>query len=103
MTVSNEPGYYEDGSFGIRIENICVSTRAETRHNFMGRNFCRFENATLVPIQTSCLNMELLEESDIMYLNAYHDQVRDKCLPLMEQYFPEAVEFLKNSTSPIAK
>ena len=53
MCVSNEPGYYEDGKFGIRIENIIATVN--TNDNFMG-----FNNLTLVPYCKKLLDMKLL-------------------------------------------
>merc|ERR1712110_604439 len=52
MILSNEPGYYETGSFGIRIENLVRITEAETKHNFANRGFLTFKNLTLVPYQS---------------------------------------------------
>lgn len=51
MVVSNEPGYYEDGAFGIRIENLQIVAEASTAHRFGGTTFLGFERLTLVPIQ----------------------------------------------------
>ena len=48
MVVSNEPGYYEDGKYGIRIENVIVCKRAETKYNFGGKGYLGFEHFTMV-------------------------------------------------------
>ena len=48
MTMSNEPGYYADGKFGIRIENIDVVRMAETRENFGGKGYLELEHVTMV-------------------------------------------------------
>lgn len=48
MTSSIEPGYYEEGAFGLRIENVAVVKRAETQHKF--KEFLCFEPLTLVPL-----------------------------------------------------
>ena len=50
MTVTIEPGYYEDGAFGIRIENDYLITTAKTPHNFQGEEYYTFENLTWVRI-----------------------------------------------------
>jgi Xaa-Pro aminopeptidase len=47
MTVSNEPGYYEDGKYGIRIENIVLVKEAKTPNNFGGKGYLGFEHVTL--------------------------------------------------------
>lgn len=48
MTVSNEPGFYADGRFGIRIENVVVVREADTPNNFGGKGYLRFERVTMV-------------------------------------------------------
>ena len=103
MTISNEPGYYEEGNFGVRIENILVTVDAATTNNFQGLKFCKFDNLTLVPIKTSLVNVNLLSDSEINYLNAYHAQVREKLSDLTKEYFPDAYEYLIRETEPIAK
>lgn len=101
MTTSNEPGYYEDGSFGIRIENICITVPADTPNSF-GSRYCRFETITLCPIQLSLIHRSLLSEGEVQWINAYHREVREKLLPLMSETFPEAVEFLLRQTEEMA-
>jgi Xaa-Pro aminopeptidase len=49
MVLSNEPGFYQDGEFGIRIENLVKIVPAKP--DFKDRKFCTFENLTFVPIQ----------------------------------------------------
>ena len=53
IVVTNEPGYYEDGSFGIRIENVMVAVKAETKHQFGDTQYLTFDTITLV--NTYCL------------------------------------------------
>lgn len=48
MVMSNEPGYYADGKFGIRIENIVVVRRADTPNNFGGKGYLELERVTMV-------------------------------------------------------
>lgn len=102
MTTSNEPGYYEEGSFGIRIENVCITVPAATPNNFNGRKYCKFETVTMCPISTTLIDVSLLDASEISWLNEYHALVRSILLPIIEEKFPEAVNFLINSTNPIA-
>jgi len=47
MTISNEPGYYEDGKFGIRIESIVLVREAETQYNFGDKGYLKMENVTM--------------------------------------------------------
>jgi len=70
--LSDEPGYYEDGKFGIRIESLILAKPVELKHNFRGKGFLQFEPITLVPIQTKMLVPELLTSKEISWLNDYH-------------------------------
>lgn len=97
MTTSNEPGYYEDGNFGIRIENICITIPAATPNSF-NTTYCCFETITLCPIQLSLLSRSLLTPAEVEWINTYHRQVREKLLPIMRVSFPEAVEYLEQQT-----
>lgn len=94
-------GYYEDGNFGIRIENILHVVEASTKHNFQNRKFCKFENLTLVPIKKSLINIAMLTMDEIVYLNTYHRRVREELSPLMQEYFPEAMDYLLRETEDI--
>lgn len=66
-----EPGYYEDGKFGIRIENIVRIVKAETKHNFRDRGFLTFKTVTLVPIQTKLIDPTLLTEKEVRHLTQF--------------------------------
>ena len=65
MVLSNEPGYYEDGAFGIRIENLVRVVKADTKHNFSNRGFLTFSDLTLVPYQTKMIMPELLTKEEV--------------------------------------
>lgn len=60
-----EPGYYEDGKFGIRIENIVRIVKAETPHNHRDRGFLTFKTVTLVPIQTKLVDPTMLTRQEV--------------------------------------
>ena len=64
MILSNEPGYYETNKFGIRIENL-IYIKREKNKNY-------FENLTMVPIDKDLINKNLLNKSEIKWLNNYH-------------------------------
>ncbi|KAH7882315.1 peptidase M24, structural domain-containing protein [Phlebopus sp. FC_14] len=83
MTVSNEPGYYADGQWGIRIENVVVVREVDTPHQF-GNRYLGFERVTLCPIQTTLVDLALLTSEEKAWLNAYHAEVLDKVGPLVE-------------------
>lgn len=103
MTTSNEPGYYENGNFGIRIENICIVIPIKTQYNFNGNNFIGFETMTLAPIQPSLVKVSMLDDAEIKWMNDYHATVREKLLPLMHEKFPETVEYLLEQTEAIIR
>ena len=70
MIVSNEPGYYEKGKFGIRIENLVW-----VKKNTKGYSF---DNLTMVPIDKSLINKDILKKKEINWLNTYHQDVFKK-------------------------
>ena len=74
MITSNEPGLYHEGQYGIRIENLVVN-RLLPQTGAYG-DFLAFENLTLCPIATQCLDVTMLTANEKKWLNAYHLQVR---------------------------
>ncbi len=74
MIVSNEPGYYKAGEYGIRIENLIVVREAATQGD---RKLMEFETITLAPIDLGLVEPALLSESEKAWLNAYHARVRE--------------------------
>lgn len=60
-----EPGYYEDDKFGIRIEDIEVIVEANTPYNYKSKGFLTFQCVTLVPIQSSLLDVSLLTDAEV--------------------------------------
>lgn len=81
MIVSNEPGYYEDGQFGIRTENLLAITKVNTEFSFGGREYLGFERLTFVPIDQSMIMSELLTKDEVCWLNGYHEEVWQKLSP----------------------
>lgn len=77
MILSNEPGYYEDGQFGIRIESLMLVKKAETKYNFKERGYLTFEVITLVPIQAKLLEPSMLTVEELEWLDNYHQLCRD--------------------------
>ncbi|CAG8436472.1 1621_t:CDS:10 [Funneliformis caledonium] len=88
MTVTNEPGYYEDGKFGIRIETLVFVREVETPHNFDDRGFLGFEHITLVPIQTKLIDASLLDPIEHKWINDYNAECLQKVSPFLEQNSP---------------
>ncbi|TNF69983.1 MAG: aminopeptidase P family protein [Gammaproteobacteria bacterium] len=81
MVVSNEPGYYQDGDYGIRIENLCLVTDKETTEY---GEFYQFQDLTLVPYNLKLINKDLLSAEEIKQVNAYHQRIRDEITPLIK-------------------
>ncbi|CAN8071692.1 unnamed protein product [Agarophyton chilense] len=85
MVVSNEPGYYEEGSFGIRIENLLFVVKRQTDFQFGGNTYFAFERLTYVPIDTSMIKWDVLSATEVDWINDYHQAVWEKLSPAMEE------------------
>ena len=83
MILSNEPGYYRAGEFGIRIENLVLVEEAEIEG--AERTMYGFETLTLAPIDTRPIKVSLLTAKEIAWLNAYHTRVREVLSPLVDE------------------
>lgn len=95
MTVTDEPGLYLSGRFGVRIENtLLIRDYIETE---FGR-FLQFEPLTLCPIDTTPIDMDMLTDEERQWLNNYHQTVFDKLSPLLEE---EEKAWLKETTRAI--
>jgi len=95
MITSIEPGVYRPGRHGIRIENL-VQTIALEVNEF--NEFYAFETLTIAPIDTSILNKDLLDKSQVEWLNAYNAIVFEKLSPRLDA---EESAWLKNATKAI--
>lgn len=104
MVVSNEPGFYEDGKFGIRIENLVVVEEAATKFNFGGQKYFRFRKLTLAPLQRALIDVELLTPAEADWVDAYHAAVRKAVLPRLEEVGDEATaKWLVAATEPLSR
>lgn len=101
MTISNEPGYYENGAFGVRIENVCITVPVTTPNNFNDKQYLGFETVTMTPIKLDLVNLEQLSDKEVAWVNAYHAQVRRVLTPGVAEHFPEALAYLVEQTQPI--
>ena len=82
MILSNEPGFYHAGHWGIRIENLVVVEEREVTG--AEREMLGFETITLAPIDLALVEPKLLDHEEIAWLNAYHARVRKEISPLVE-------------------
>jgi Xaa-Pro aminopeptidase len=81
MTVTDEPGIYLEGRFGVRIENTLLIVPYKTTE--FGE-FLQFEPLTLCPIDTAPILMEMLSQEELTWLNDYHKLVYERLSPHLE-------------------
>jgi Xaa-Pro aminopeptidase len=97
MIVSNEPGYYKKGAYGIRIENLLLVTEPEKVPGGE-REAMSFETLTLVPIDRRLVVPGMLSAAELAWLNAYHARVREEICP---ELGPEDRAWLEQATAAI--
>ncbi|KAI0127512.1 metallopeptidase family M24 [Xylariales sp. AK1849] len=78
--ISNEPGFYEDGKFGIRIENIIMVRKAKTKYSFGDKPYLGFEHVTMVPYCRKLVDADTLTSAEKKWLNDYNDEIRKNLL-----------------------
>ena len=83
MIVSNEPGYYKTGAYGIRIENLVAVKEAKIEG--ADRRYLEFETLTHAPIDLACVDAGLLTDAERAWLNSYHARVRDIVGPQVDE------------------
>lgn len=106
MVVSNEPGLYEDGKFGIRIENLLECTYVLDEDNAAfddgikegdehfpekpvgKKTFLRFNKLTMIPIQKNLIDLNLMTTQELDWIDSYHQEIFDKVSPLLEPDSP---------------
>ena len=82
MIVSDEPGIYIEGKFGIRLENLLLTVGVG---ELEGHKMCRFTPLTLVPFDKEAIDMKLLSEREKDVLIRYCDLISEKVLPLLSE------------------
>ena len=92
MTLTNEPGYYEAGRYGIRIENLCEVVED-------GAGFIRLRDMTLVPLDRRLIDADLLTEQERAWVDGYHARVWSELADLISD--PFATEWLIAHTTPL--
>jgi len=98
MIVSNEPGYYKTGAFGIRLENLVLVKREEMSQD-SNRSFLAFDTLTVVPFDRRLIDLDLLSRQERDWINTYHARVW-QCLEAKVD--AETRDWLKQATQPIS-
>lgn len=96
--ISNEPGYYEEGEYGIRIENVMIVKNAG--YKYSGRDFLEFETITKVPFCKKLIDKLLLTPGEIKWIDSYHQDIWNQLLP---GFAKNSVEYtwLRRETCPL--
>ena len=96
MVVSNEPGYYKAGEYGIRIENLVavIETNGSGGSSLLG-----FETLSLAPIDQNLIDTDLMTADEVAWLDAYHQRVHEAIGPLVDE---KTLDWLTTVTEPIA-
>jgi Xaa-Pro aminopeptidase len=97
MLISNEPGYYKEGAYGIRIENL-ILVRSDGPSAHTGINMLSFETVSLAPIDLRLVVKTLLNAEELAWLNAYHERVRKILAPQLEK---QEKSWLEENTRPL--
>jgi Xaa-Pro aminopeptidase len=99
MILSNEPGYYKEGAYGIRLENLIVVTEAE-RIDGGDAPMHGFETLTLAPFDRRLIVARLMTTEERDWLDAYHARVRDEISPFVSG---GARDWLEAATAPLPR
>lgn len=98
MVLSNEPGFYKEGEYGIRCENLVVVTERSLPNS--DRTYYGFDNLTWVPFDRRLVDVALLSDSELAWLNQYHQQVFDKISGELEG---DTLMWLTQATAPLSR
>ena len=97
MIISNEPGYYKTNAYGIRIENL-VLVKKSIQVNKSERKFLEFETLTLAPIDRNLINVSIMTNDEISWVNSYHQRVKRKLSSLVDK---KNQEWMQRATAPL--
>jgi Xaa-Pro aminopeptidase len=97
MLISNEPGFYKVGAYGIRIENVVLVTEPEKTSD-SERPMMSFETLTLAPIDLRLIIADMLSSEELAWINAYHARVFEMLSPSLDQ---AASDWLQRATRPM--
>ncbi|KAJ6485130.1 Creatinase/aminopeptidase [Mycena vitilis] len=83
--VTNEPGFYDEGKFGCRVESTIVVVKKKTLREFGGSTWMGFDRCTMVPIQSKLVDFSLLTKEEMIWLEAHNKLCYEKLQPLLEK------------------
>jgi Xaa-Pro aminopeptidase len=98
MIVSNEPGYYKPGAYGIRIENLVAVVEQSPQPENAERQTLGFDTLTLVPYERRLIDVGLLTPEERNFIDDYHARVREVVLPRVDA---SAARYLRAATEPL--
>ena len=93
MIISNEPGYYKENEYGIRIENLILTKEMDDNSNYL-----YFKTLTLAPIDKNLISTEMLNNAEIKWIDTYHENVYKNLSEFMQE---KELIWLKKSCEPI--
>lgn len=96
MIISNEPGYYKPGHYGIRTENLMVTVERPAHGG--DQAMLGFEPITLAPIEGNMIDVAMLDDAEIDWLDGYHAMVRQRLYPFLSE---AELEWLQRKTAPL--
>ncbi|KAM6427256.1 xaa-Pro aminopeptidase 2 [Liasis olivaceus] len=103
MFTSIEPGYYHDGEFGIRLEDVALVVQATTKYQVHEEAYLTFKVVSLVPYTRNLIDESLLSQDQIRYLNQYYETIRQIIGPeLQRRQLEEEYWWLEQNTQPFS-
>ncbi|XP_068627196.1 xaa-Pro aminopeptidase ApepP-like [Battus philenor] len=114
QVLSNEPGFYKVGEYGIRHEDLVetINVTKDSKHprasgllgDFDGRGVIGFNTLTLVPHQRECIELSLLDDFELSYINSYHDRVLKTLGPILRaRNLLEDLDWLEKQCAPLVR
>ncbi|XP_061454319.1 xaa-Pro aminopeptidase 2 [Rhineura floridana] len=103
MFTSIEPGYYKDGEFGIRLEDVALVVKAKTKYGVTEEPYLTFETVSLVPYDRNLIDVNLLSQEQIQYINRYYEAIRQRIGPELQRHnLDEEYLWLQKNTQPLS-
>lgn len=98
---SDEPGYYEDDEFGIRIEDIMYTVEADTDHKFSGYTYMTWKMCSLVPLEPVLIDFDMFSPRQLDWFNAYNKRIRDEVGVELKGTYDDGYDWMMSKTGEI--